>query len=88
MFTYRITNTYTGEVYEYSCERQAIACRSAYRRAMSVLREMVNWTDIIPKGCVLHDLPSRKMRYIARKYLTFSRVDPESDMAMYRLPLV
>ena len=88
MFIYRVTNAFTGEVFEYSCESQAVSCRAAYRRAMSVLREMCNGTDVVPEGCVLHDLPERKRRYIARKYLRFGRVDPESRMMLYALPLV
>lgn len=88
MFIYRVTNFYTGEVYEYRCESQAVACRSAYRRAMSVLREMVQDTNIIPDGCVLRDLPKRKQQYVARKYLRFGRVDVESNMMLYSLPLV
>ena len=88
MFIYRVTNFYTGEVYEYHCESQAVACRSAYRRAMSVLREMVQDTKIIPEGCVLHDLPKRKQQYVARKYLRFGRVDVESNMMLYSLPFV
>lgn len=88
MFIYRVTNYHTGEVYEYSCESQAVACRSAYRRAMSVLREMSHWTDIIPEGCILHDLPKRKRAYIANKYLRLGRVDPESRMVIYSMPLV
>ncbi len=88
MFIYRVTNAFTGEVSEYSCESQAVACRATYRRAMSMLREMCNGTDVVPEGCVLHDLPERKRIYIARKYLRFSRVDPESRMAIYALPLV
>jgi len=88
MFIYRVTNAFTGEVSEYSCESQAVACRATYRRAMSMLREMCGGTDVIPEGCVLHDLPERKRRYIARKYLRFGRVDPESRMMLYALPLV
>ena len=88
MFVYRVINYHTGEVYEYSCESQAIACRSAYRRAMSVLREMCNGTSVVPEGCVLHDLPKRKRAYIANKYLRLGRVDPESRMVIYYMPLV
>ena len=88
MFVYRVKNVYTGEVYEYSSEKQATACRAAYCRAMSCLRKMCQDFAIVPEGCVLHNLPSRKKRYVARKYLTFSRVDPESRMAIYSLPLI
>lgn len=88
MFIYRVTNYYTGEVYEYQCESQAVACRSAYRRAMSVLREMMQDPKIIPENCVLRSLRKRQMQYVARKYLRFGRVDPESRMMIYSLPLV
>lgn len=88
MFIYRVTNYHTGEVFEYSCESQGVACRAAYRWANSVLREMMQDPEIIPENCVLRGLRKRQMQYVARKYLRFGRVDPESRMMLYALPLV
>lgn len=88
MFIYRVTNSYTGEVYETRCEDQTTACRYAYEWAMRNLRELAQSRDLVPEGCVLHDLPQRKRQYLARKYMRFGRVDVESNMMLYALPLV
>jgi hypothetical protein len=55
---------------------------------MSVLREMMQDPNIIPPNCVLRGLRKRQMQYVARKYLRFGRVDVESNMMVYALPLV
>jgi hypothetical protein len=55
---------------------------------MSVLREMMQDPNIIPPNCVLRGLRKRQMQYVARKYLRFGRVDVESNMMIYSLPLV
>ena len=55
---------------------------------MRNLRELTHSRDLVPEGCVLHDLPKRKRQYLARKYLRFGRVDVESNMMLYSLPLV
>lgn len=88
MFIYRVTNCHTGEVFEYSCESQAVACRATYRRANSVLREMMRDPEITPENYALRGTKKRQMWRIARKYLRFGRVDPESRMMIYSLPLV